>query len=102
VLIEADPPPVGTALVATLVFPERAFEGVVVPRAAVVRREGAAFVYVEAKQGAYERRAVSLLRPRDDGWLATGMLAPGDRVVVRGAQELLGTEFADGLPAEAD
>ena len=38
VLIEADPPPVGTALVATLVFPERAFEGVVVPRAAVVRR----------------------------------------------------------------
>jgi hypothetical protein len=102
VLIETDPPPVGTALVATLGFPERAFDGVVVPRAAVVRREGAAFVYVEVREGSYERRAVSLLRPRDDGWLATGMLAPGDRVVVRGAQELLGVEFAGPLPVEAD
>jgi hypothetical protein len=102
VLIEAEPPPTGTALVATLVFAERAFEGVVVPRSAVVRREGGAFVYVEASPGSFERRAASLLRPREDGWLATGALAPGDRVVVRGAQELLAAEFARAEPAEAD
>ena len=102
VLIEAEPPPSGTALVATLAFAERAFEGVVVPRSAVVRREGGAFVYVEAPPGSFERRAVSLLRPRDDGWLATGALAPGERVVVRGAQELLGAESALAEPAEAD
>ena len=59
------------------------------PRAAVLRQDGRAFVYVEAPPGSFERREVSLLRPRDDGWLATGSLAAGDRVVVRGAQELL-------------
>ena len=101
-LIEPDPPPAGTALAATLHFADRAFEGVVVPRAAVVRRDGGSFVYVEAPAGSFERRAVSLLRPRDDGWLATGALAPGDRVVVRGAQELLGAEFAQSAPAELD
>ena len=101
-LIEADPPPAGTALTATLHFAERAFEGVVVPRAAVIRRDGGSFVYVEAAAGSFERRAVSLLRPRDDGWLATGALAPGDRVVVRGAQALLGAEFPQSAPAATD
>ena len=101
-LIEPDPPPSGTALTATLHFAERAFEGVVVPRAAVIRRDGGSFVYVEAPAGSFERRAVSLLRPRDDGWLATGALAPGDRVVVRGAQALLGAEFPQSAPDEID
>ena len=102
VLIEAEPPPLGTTLNATVSFAERAFEGVVVPRSAVVRRDGGAFVYVETVTGHFERRAVSLLRPRDDGWLATGALAPGERVVVRGAQELLGMEMAASAPAESD
>ena len=102
VLIETDPPPLGTALSATVSFAERAFEGVVVPRSAVVRRDGAAFVYIETSAGHFERRAVSLLRPGEDGWLATGALAPGERVVVRGAQELLGLEVAASAPAESD
>ena len=93
VLIEA-PPPVGTALVATLSFADRSFEGVVIPRAAVIRQGGRAFVYVETPPGSFERRAVSLLRSREDGWLATGTLAAGDRVVVRGAQQLLSAELA--------
>jgi hypothetical protein len=101
-LIESEPPPVGTALVATITFAERAFEGVVIPRAAVVRRDGGAFVYVEAAPGSFERRAVSLLRPREDGWLATGALAPGEPVVVRGAQQLLGVEFSQSAPTETD
>ena len=102
VLIETDPPPLGTALSATVSFAERAFEGVVVPRSAVVRRDGAAFVYIETSAGHFERRAVSLLRPGEDGWLATGALAPGERVVVRGAQELSGMELAASAPAESD
>jgi hypothetical protein len=101
-LIEPDPPPTGTALTATLHFAERAFEGVVVPRSAVLRRDGGAFVYVEASPGSFERRAASLLRPREDGWLATGALAPGEPVVVRGAQQLLGVEFSQSAPAETD
>jgi hypothetical protein len=96
VLIAGAPPPAGTALVGTLSFADRSFEGFVVPRSAIVRHDGRAYVYVESPPGTFERRAVSLLRARADGWLATGAIAAPDRVVVRGAQQLLATELAVG------
>lgn len=99
VLLEAAPPPTGAALVATLRFAARAMEGVVIPRDALLRGGGHAFVYVERGPGTFARVAVTPLRARDDGWLAASALAPGERVVVRGAQELLATEMT---PARAE
>jgi hypothetical protein len=93
VLIETNPPAAGAALVATLRFAARAFDGVVIPHAALLHGGGHAFVYVEREPGAFARIAVTPLRSTDDGWLASSALAPGDRVVVRGAQELLATEM---------
>jgi hypothetical protein len=99
VLLETDPPATGAALVATMRFASRAMEGVVIPRNALLRGGGHVFVYVEREPGTFARVAVTPLRANDDGWLVASTLTPGDRVVVRGAQELLAAEMA---PAQAE
>jgi hypothetical protein len=101
VLIESEPPPFGSALTAKIALPGRSMEGVVVPRSAVVRRGGAAFVYVEKAEGEYEPRRVELSRPQEPGWLVGDSLRPGERVVVAGAQALVAAEGAAGDAYEA-
>jgi len=92
VLIERDPPAPGTALAGELEVPALVATGLVVPEDAVLRQDGGAFVYVEGGHNVFERRAVSLGTPLAGGWLASGAIAAGDAVVVRGAQELLSAE----------
>jgi len=91
-LIDRDPPASGTALAGTLEVPALDASGLVVPEDAVLRQDGGAFVYVEAGHNLFERRAVSLERPLPGAWLASGAIAAGDALVVRGAQELLSAE----------
>ncbi len=66
--------------------------GVVVPSAALVWWQGRAWVYVEIGEGTFARREVSTDAPVPGGWFVGTGLAPGDRVVVRGAQVLLSEE----------
>lgn len=70
-----------------------ALAGVQVPAAAVVQWNGFAWVYQETVPGRYTRRRIETDRPLDGAWFVTGVLRPGDGIVVRGAQALLSEEF---------
>ncbi len=64
-----------------------------VPDRAVVQWEGLAWAYVRRAPGHFERVRVPTDRPTTGGWISSAGLAPGDSVVVTGAQEMLSEEF---------
>jgi len=55
-----------------------------VPRTAILFPGGAAYAYVDRRNGAYERRQVKLGRQGDELWEILGGLDEGDRVVTAG------------------
>ena len=74
-------------------------KGVVIPNNAVVWSKGLAWAYVETSPGQFARRAVATDTPVQGGWFVVKGFSPGDRIVVRGAQQLLAIESAP--PAQA-
>lgn len=68
-------------------------DGMLVPDGAVVQWEGLVWAYRRRAPGRFERTRVITDRPTSGGWIAGAPFAPGDSVVVRGAQELLSEEF---------
>jgi len=65
-----------------------------VPNDAIVQWNALAWVYVERELRHYRRVRVLTDRPTSGGYLMpVGVLKPGDRVVTRGAQQLLSQEF---------
>ena len=66
--------------------------GVTVPRMAILRHEGEAFIYVETKTGEFTRKGIELDHATENGWFIHEGLKPGDKVVVTGAQQLLSEE----------
>lgn len=83
----------GAALQAFVPDPGVPGGGVTVPAEAVVQWEALAWVYLEAAPGSFTRVRVPTDHPVPGGWRVTTGLAPGDRVVVRGAGQLLSEEF---------
>jgi hypothetical protein len=73
-------------------------DGVILPRAALLRRDARVWVYVQTAPTAFVRREVRDFRPGVSGWFVAKGFAPGDRVVATGAAALLGIES----PAPAD
>ena len=73
---------------------ERAVEicGGNVPRAAIVRHEGEAFIFIATKDGEFTKKEIELEHPTPDGWFVHEGLKPGDKIVVSGAQQLLSEE----------
>lgn len=103
----------GTPIVAMLRDARSSAQGVLVPSDAVVQWQALAWAYIEHGRGRYVRRRVDTSHPVPGGWLVTRTpapgqprdpwaLAPGDTVVVRGAQILLSEEFRAHAPAKAD
>jgi hypothetical protein len=82
----------GLSITAYLEIPGAARRGVVVPRSAVVRQSGKAWIYVQTADEQFARRQVVLEEPVAEGWF-TRSLSPGDRIVTIGAQALLSEEF---------
>ncbi|MXO58243.1 hypothetical protein GRI89_01620 [Altererythrobacter salegens] len=75
--------------------------GVIVPREALVRVDGGAFVYRSARHGGFARAPVDTGNPVAEGYFVPeGTLHPGERIVVAGAGTLLGLER--GAPAEEE
>jgi multidrug efflux pump subunit AcrA (membrane-fusion protein) len=70
-------------------------KGVNVPKSAVVRYLGKAWVYVVASDGGFDRKEISLDHPIPDaaGWFVIESVKPGDRIVVTGAAALLSQEI---------
>jgi hypothetical protein len=90
----------GAAITAYITIPGPTRTGVVIPRTAVVRSEGRAWVYVQLGEPRFRRQAVSLDAPTPGGWFAASGVGPGDRVVVDGAQTLLSEEFKSQIKLE--
>jgi hypothetical protein len=67
-------------------------DGVILPRAALVRRDARAWVYVQTAPAEFIRREVHGPRSVTSGWFVAQGFAPGDRVVATGAPALLGVE----------
>ena len=70
----------------------QATSGVVIPNSAIVVYAGQSWCYIETAPKKYERRAITLNLPVEDGYMVTSGFAPGMRVVVRGASLLLSRE----------
>jgi hypothetical protein len=84
----------GEAVTAYLTIPGEPLKGVVIPRDAVVRTEGKGWVYVLNDNGeSFTRTEIPLDHPVDDGWFVANGVAPGQHVVVTGAQVLLSEEL---------
>jgi hypothetical protein len=72
--------------------------GVILPRAALLRRDARVWVYVQTAPTTFVRREVRDFHPVLSGWFVAKGFVPGDRVVATGAAALLGVES----PAPAD
>jgi hypothetical protein len=92
-LIRGHALPPGTAVTAWLMAVGDARSTAVLPREALLRHEGRVFVYVQSAADLFSRREVALDRPIAAGWAARDGLAPDDKVVVAGAQQLLSEEL---------
>lgn len=68
-------------------------QGALIPESAVVWWEGKAWIYVQKDQTHFIRREISTGMPSPGGWFLAGESAPGDSIVVQGAQLLLSEEF---------
>ena len=79
-------------MIAWLSLPGDTANGVIVPRDAIVRHEGEAFVYVQTGDDTFARHEIELEHPLDKGWFSADF-KPGVRVVVTGAQQLLSEEL---------
>ncbi len=82
----------GLSITAYLEMPGAARSGVIVPRAAVLRQSGKAWVYVLIGEDQFVRREITLEEPAAAGWF-TRSLTGGSRIVTTGAQTLLSEEF---------
>ena len=80
------------AVIGYLMTSNEPWHGLVVPRGAVVRSEGKAWVYVQQDETTFIKKPVVLDRPVDAGWFVTTGLTQDERVVVSGAQILLSEE----------
>jgi hypothetical protein len=83
---------VGEMLSARLGVGQRGARGVLVPRGALLRKDARVWVYVQTAPTTFERREVSGYQPLAAGWFVSAGLTPGERVVVSGAEVLLGAE----------
>lgn len=81
---------------------ERAIQGVIVPRSAVVWYGGQAWCYRKSGDDRFARVTVSTEHETDGGWFNADKLQPGDEIVVTGAQLLLSEEFKYQITNEND
>jgi len=92
-LLRKNPLPPGTAVLGWLAVSAKAREGVIVPRSALVRHEGEAFVYLQVDEELFERKEVALEHPLPNGWFVEDGLKPEQKIVLTGAQQLLSEEL---------
>ena len=83
----------GLALTGLLSLPGEPRSGVLLPRSALVRYNGATWVYLQTGEVTFERTEVTLDSPLQEGWFVEKGLKPKDKVVTVGGQELLSEEL---------
>jgi hypothetical protein len=83
----------GAAVTGFLEAPGEKQAGVAVPRNAIVRFNGTAWVYVQTGDETFERTEAQLERPLQDAWFVRGAMKPETKVVTTGAQQMLSEEL---------
>jgi hypothetical protein len=83
----------GLAITAYLATAGASRKGVVVPRSAIIRHEGKTFAYVQVSSDQFVRKEMPVTEPVAGGYFTVLGFAPGDRIVIVGAQLLLSEEF---------
>ncbi len=91
----------GLTLNGFIELPGQPRQGALVPASAIVRSDEQTWVYTTVSAVKFARRAVGLVEPIPGGWFVSQGVAPGERVVVKGAQMLL-SEERRGQIEEAD
>ncbi|NMM35891.1 MAG: metal transporter [Glaciimonas sp.] len=89
----AAPIAVGTNVAAYLPTSTQTTQGTFIPASAIVWYGGQPWAYVQTRPDRFARRPVSQHTPLDGGFFVTESIAPGEHVVVRGAQLLLSEEL---------
>jgi hypothetical protein len=74
--------------------------GVVIPQPAVVISDGKYWCYLEEKAGTYLRTEIDTHRPWEDGYFLSEGVNSGDKVVIKGAAQLLAQESNSGGDAD--
>src|SRR5665213_781246 len=72
--------------------------GIVVPADAVVHTDGRDWIYAQTADDSFTRKEIMTDHPVVGGWFAGNAIAPGEKVVVAGAQQLLSTELVSQSP----
>jgi hypothetical protein len=80
----------------------RSLAGVVLPRSALVRIDGATWAYLRRGAELFLRREVTDSRVQNDGWFVTSGFAAGDEIVNEGAGSLLAVERSDETTDDED
>lgn len=75
--------------------------GALIPASAVVWWEGRAWVYVQSVANAFVQREVVTDMPEGSGWFAATGFSPGEKLVIKGAQQLLSEEFSSRIQASS-
>jgi hypothetical protein len=75
-------------------------DGVVIPRAALLRNGGQTFVYIRRDATDFERRAVPAGLSDPEGLFVTSGFKPGEAVVTRGAAQLYAAQSAPAGKAD--
>ena len=87
----------GMAVAAWLALAEQPRQGFAVPRSAILRHDGRTWVFIQAEEERFVRKAVALIAPLEDakGWFVSGggAIQADDLLVVTGAQALLSEEL---------
>jgi hypothetical protein len=83
----------GAAVTGLLILPGQPQPGVSLPADAIIRFNGAAWVYLQTGADAFQRVEVALESPLEHAWFVSHGLKPKDKVVTVGAQQLLSEEL---------
>lgn len=82
----------GLSITGDLQLPGKSASGAIVPDASLVRSDGRVWIFVQTSDTTFTRREIAPEHPAAGGWFVTNGVAPGDKVVVIGAQTLLSEE----------
>lgn len=83
----------GAAVVGHLQAPGEPKAGYAIPSSAILRYEGATWIYVQQGSTNFVRRTISLEEPLDNGWFVSSGVSTNDQIVVTGAQTVLSQEL---------
>ncbi|HZM01789.1 MAG TPA: hypothetical protein VFC44_02095 [Candidatus Saccharimonadales bacterium] len=92
----------GESVAGYLQFAGRPVMGVAIPRNAVVRSQGAAWVYLKSGEETFTRIEIDLGQPIAGGWFVTQGVKAGDPLVTNPPQLLLSEELKASITAGRD